>query len=187
MPSRFSDTSIYKLELDFNGLRFYTLVDAKQYHTSRIVQYHSQHIYATAGADKSFLQAVADEMIKMCNSDKPSNTFRTDIGLLAQNIKYRTQYPVDELCALRVGAILSFMESEHESEDPNKCLHFWVDRKVELAKKHPELYTFFLTWGIANLPEYNDGLSTSNETDYFKQRKEVLATMMPEHLRQYLS
>lgn len=185
--SRFADTSIYKLELEVNGIRIYTMLDAKHYHTSRIVQWHSQNIYATAGADKSIIQSIADEMIKLCNSDKPVSSFRTDIGLLAQNLKYRTQYPVDELCALRIGAILSFMETETESEDPDRCLHFWIDKKVKLAQENPDLYTFFLSWGVANQPEYNGAIGTSQDLDYLITRRQILATMIPDSMKQSLT
>lgn len=183
----YSDTTQYKLELDYNGIRIYTLLDAKKYHTSRIVQYHSQNIYASAGADKTFIQALANKLIELANSDKPVNTFRTDIGLLANNLLYRTKYPVDELCAIRIGAILSFMEQANESENPDKCEHYWIEKKVQLALQHPDLYTFFLTWGIVNQPEYNEAIGTSQSWDYLRTRREALATMIPESMKQLSS
>jgi len=42
-------------------------------------------------------------MLELCNDEKNMKTLRTDVATLANNIKYRLSYPVDEDCALRMG------------------------------------------------------------------------------------
>lgn len=166
-----------------HNLRFYMPSDAANgYHMSRYVAAGAQNIYAAGGATKELLSTMMDKMLELCNDEKNLKTLRTDIATLANNIKYRLRYPVDEDCALRMGAIYTFVEGE----EPDTTEDYWTSRKVAMAKgdmaqnikPDPELYTFFLSIGIPFTPAWNGQLSTLNNTKYFNQRKDMLNGLM---------
>lgn len=177
----------YELKLEYDGYRFYIPVKATDYHTHRYVEALNQQIYSNAGATPEVLIEVMNIIISKCNDEKDIKTLRTDIAALANSIVYRTKYPVDQTCALRMGAILTFMEYDHEgkliSEDPDKPDWFWINKKVQLALNNPELYTFFLTWGVANTPKYRELLDTLNDRDYFSKRMEAIMTLLPQSIK----
>lgn len=170
-------------------MRFYVPVNpATGYHTSRYVEVLNQQIYANAGSTKETLQAVMEDIILRCNKQLEKETFRTDIASLANSILYRLKYPVDQHCAIRMGAILCFMEHDiivdekltTYSEDPDKCEIQWLQRKERLALTDPEAYAFFLQMGVANTPQYKEAYDTLNGSDYFLTRDRTIAELMPQ-------
>jgi hypothetical protein len=183
----YSNNPEYKLEGEFNGVKVYTLVKETDYHTYRYIEALNWQTYANCGTTKEKLTAIMDKILELCNEDKPSKTYRTDIGALANVVKYSMKYPVEEHCAIRVGAILSFCEYEINgtafTEPHNEVSPMYIDKKVQLALNDPDAYSFFLGWGIANIPEYRTHFDISTATDYLTQRRQAIQMMLPEHLR----
>lgn len=168
------DNPEFKCEFEKGDVRIYIPAEVSAYHTQRYVAAMAQQIYSESGCTKDLLKSMMDNIITICN-DKETRTAKTDIAVLANNIKYRLQYPVDEDCAIRMGAILSFMEVE----DPNTISDVWTKKKVELAHTDPEVYTFFLTLGIVNTPAYKELLDISIDMNYFSKRREALNGLLP--------
>lgn len=166
---------LYKVAATFDGINVFIPVDDTQYHMERYIAATAQQIYSDSGATKDVLGALMDEMIQKCNNEKDHKTLRTDIGTLANNIKYRLQYPIDEDCAIRMGALLSFLADEN----PDVVLPFWTEKKVRMAHANPDAYTFFLSWGAINTPSYREQFSTSIDMDYFSKRRQTLASLLP--------
>ncbi len=169
-----------------HDVRLYMPKDvANGYHMSRYVAAGAQNIYSGAGATKELLEAMMDKMLELCNEEKSTKMLRTDIATLANNIKYRLRYPVDEDCALRMGAIYTFVEGE----DPEHTEGYWTNRKVAWAKGNaaqniqpdPELYSFFLTIGIASTPVWKELSDTLPGTIYFNTRNDNLNGTMPQN------
>lgn len=167
-----------------HGLRFYMPQDAANgYHLSRYVAAGAQNIYATTGATKELLEAMMNKVLELCNEEKNLKTLRTDVATLANNIKYRLRYPVDEDCALRMGAIYTLMDGEN----PDTVDDYHTRRKLALAKgdgtqniaPDPELYTFFLATGLPSTPAWSALYNTLSATDYFKERAETLNALTP--------
>lgn len=169
-----------------HNVRLYMPQDAGNgYHMSRYVAAGAQNIYAAGGATKDLLAAMMDKMLELCNDEKSVKTLRTDIATLANNIKYRLRYPVDEDCALRMGAIYTFAEGE----DPDATEDYWTARKVAWAKgdvaqnipPDPELYAFFLTIGITSTPAWKEQSGILTDSSYFKTRMDNLNGLQPQH------
>ena len=167
---------------------------ATGYHHSRYVEAMHNDIYARSGATKEVIRTLAEEIIIICNDELNKAKLRTDIALLANNLLYRTQNPIDQQCAIRQGALLCFLETtittDHHhpagplplqtiSEDPNIVKYEWQQRKEAMALADPDLYTFFLTMGYSNLEIYDEALSTLLDEDYFNRRTITLQTMLP--------
>ncbi len=168
-----------------HNLRFYMPEDAANgYHMSRYVAAGAQNIYAAGGATKELLGQMMDKMLELCNDEKSTKTLRTDIATLANNIKYRLRYPVDEDCGLRMGAIYTFVEGE----DADTTEDYWTSHKVALAKgdatqnipPDPELYAFFLSIGIPYTPSWSEQLAILTDSNYFSQRTEMLNGLLPQ-------
>lgn len=168
-----------------HDLKFYMPEDpANGYHMSRYVAAGAQNIYAAAGTTKELLEAMMDKMLELCNDEKSLKTLRTDVATLANNIKYRLRYPVDEDCAIRMGAIYTFIEGEN----PDLTEDHWTRRKMTLAKgdalqniaPDPELYAFFLSIGLPYTPAWSGLSDTLNNSNYFSQRTEALNALMPQ-------
>lgn len=151
MKVTFQDNQKYKevYHSTIHDIKLYMPEDvANGYHMSRYVAAGAQNIYAAGGATKELLTAMMDKMLELCNDEKSVKNLRTDVATLANNIKYRLKYPVDEDCALRMGAIYTFTEGEN----PDETEDFWTNKKVMWAKgdatqgiaADPELYSFFL-------------------------------------------
>ncbi len=183
----FADNPKYKevFYSKVHNTRFYMPEDiATGYHLSRYVAAGAQNIYAGAGATKDLLDAMMDKMLERCNDEKNIKTLRTDIATLANNIKYRLRYPVDEDCGLRMGAIYCFAEGE----DPDTTEDYHTRRKVAMAKgdatqnipPDPELYAFFLSIGIPYTPAWSELSATLTNTNYFSQRLEALNALQPQ-------
>jgi hypothetical protein len=168
-----------------HDVRFYMPEDiANGYHMSRYVAAGAQNIYSSSGATKDLLGAMMDKMLELCNDEKNIKTLRTDVATLANNIKYRLSYPVDEDCALRMGAIYTFIEGE----DADVTDDFWTRKKLRLAKgdvsqnikPDPELYAFFLSTGLPFTPAWKEQSVTSTDLNYFSKREEALNSLLPQ-------
>ncbi|MEZ5017008.1 MAG: hypothetical protein R2800_08135 [Flavipsychrobacter sp.] len=190
MKTTFANDPKYKevFHSSVHNVKLYIPVDvANGYHMSRYVAAGAQNIYAAGGATKQLLGSMMDKMLELCNEEKSTKTLRTDIATLANNIKYRLQYPVDEDCALRMGAIYCFAEGE----EPNQMEDYWTARKVAWAKgdaaqniaPDAELYSFFLSLGIASTPAWKELSDTLIDTNYFKTRTDNLNALMPTSAR----
>lgn len=168
-----------------HNIRLYMPQDpANGYHMSRYVAAGAQNIYAAGGATRELLGAMMDKMLELCNDEKNVKHLRTDIATLANNIKYRLRYPVDEDCALRMGAIYTFAQGE----DPNTTEDHWTARKLAWAKgdtaqgipPDPELYRFFLSIGISSTPAWKEQQDTLSDLSYFRIRSSNLEGLQPQ-------
>lgn len=181
------DNPKYQLAFEsvVHGIRLYVPTTDTDYHLSRYVAAGAQNIYSASGATKDLLSAMMDKMIDMCNNERDVKTLRTDIGVLANNIKYRLRYPIDEDCALRMGATYCFLEDE----DPDTVSDVYTRKKLQYAKgdtQHniphdPDLYSFFLNLGQINTPSWKGLEQDLNDTDYLKNRTEALQSLMPQN------
>lgn len=167
-----------------HNIKLYMPQDAANgYHMSRYVAAGAQNIYAAGGATKELLNAMMDKMLELCNDEKNIKSLRTDVATLANNIKYRLRYPVDEDCALRMGAIYTFAEGEN----PDTTEDYWTVKKVAWAKGNavqnippdPELYSFFLSIGIVSTPAWKELSDTLTDSNYFKIRTHNLNALQP--------
>lgn len=182
-----SDNPAYVLQAESNGYKLFIPADmASGYTMERFVEATHQQIYANAGATAEVIKAIAEDALKRVNGGYSTDTLKTDIGTLMNSLLYRLQYPVDPHCAIRVGAILSFLEYTNAdgktiSEDPEKYDHFWTAKKEGIAHDDPALYAFFLNWGANNIPEYRERLNLLTDQDYLSQRSEALRTFSIAH------
>lgn len=173
----FKDNPNYQLiHTTANGTDLYAPADQSQYHLSRYVAANAQNIYSACGTTKETLTVFLNEMVKRCNDAKDTATIRTDIAILANNLLYRIKYPVDEDCAIRMGAIYCFIDGE----DPEDVSDMWTRKKMELAKSAPATYSFFLTLGIRYTPSWNGLDSPLTSTDYLTNRDTELAALSPQ-------
>lgn len=166
------DNPSYKVVFrsEVHGIDFYAPVETAEYHMSRYVAAGAQNIFSASGATKDFLEKVIDKMLDICNNERSKDTIRTDIGTLCNNMKARMKYPVDEDCAIRMGAIYSIMEGEN----PDEVKATYTERKVKLAHEDPDLYAFFLGIGISSTPSWKDYGINSLTMEYFQNRKDML-------------
>lgn len=171
-----ANNPLYTIAYDANEIKLYIPAQETKYHASRFVAMQEQQIYSSHGMEKDVLVGMLNAMVDLCNSDKPVASFRTDIGTMCNNLLYRTQYPIDNKVALRTGAILTFMEDEN----PDTIDVFWINKKLSLADKYPDLYAFFLTLGLNNLNVYTSLLDTSIDLDYFRKREEAIQALLPQ-------
>lgn len=168
-----SDTHKYRIVYDNHGIKLYE--PTGDYHMSRYVAAQSQYIYSASGATKDYLKTLATQVKAICDNEDTRLTWRTDIGTLMNNLLYRMQYPVDEDCAIRTGALYYFIDGE----DPEVVNPVLTERKVELARQHPDLYTFFLSAGIVSTPSWKPIERDSLTTQYFQGRREALRNLTP--------
>lgn len=190
----YTNNPAYKLELQTDTVRIFTPVQTTDgYHTTRYIEAINQQIYNNAGATREVLDEVMAAIIGICNDEK-EREWRTKIGALAESIKYRLKYPVDQHCAVRMGCILSFMEEDvqpvnvnaphgasisHQtlSEPHDKVEYLWLEKKMKLAFEDSKFYDFFLTWGIVNTPKYNEASDILNDSEYFVKRMQVIQSL----------
>lgn len=174
-------THVFRSEV--HGIDFYVPSITGKYHVSRYIAAGAQEIYSSMGATRDTLEKIVDEVLKMCEGEKIKETLRTGVTALMQNLRYRLHYPVDELCAVRMGALLVFMDGE----DPNGVNDFYTRRKTDLAAGNyqtgvtpdPDLYDFFLRTGVINTKAYADQSASMNDTAYFRNRTEILNSWSP--------
>jgi hypothetical protein len=174
-----------------HNARFYVPSDTSTgFHVSRVVGAQAQDIYSGAGATKETIDLITKAMLDLLE-DEGKARIRTEGALLMQNLRYRLQYPVDEDCLVRMGAILTFMESpDYGFEEHDSLLAHHTELKLRLAKggekKGPDskLYAFFLSMGAAYTPSYNGLSDICLDLEYHQQRAETLQSMTPQHLFQ---
>lgn len=162
---------VFKSEV--HGVSFYVPVESGDFHTSRYVAANAQNIYSGAGVTKELLTGMLAEMIKLCQEEKNPNTLRTNMGVMINNLLYRTKFPIDEDCAIRMGAIYAIMDGEDEMYHD-----LWTQKKMEMCKgSKPDsaLYDFFLHTGIIYTPSWNElRTRTIVNMDYLIKRNEQL-------------
>lgn len=168
------DKAIYRLVYELEDIRLYAPILASDYHLTRSIEANNQMTYAIMGITKDVLKLHVNEVIRLIN-EGDNKTLRSDLAVLAQSLNYRMQYPVDEMAAVRLGATLCFFEDEN----PNDVHPVHTQRKEDLARKHPDLYAFFLNMGIESMEEYKNALNTSDQEVYLKNRRETLTTLNP--------
>lgn len=154
---------------------FYMPVETTAYHKSRELAMNGQDIFSRCGIDPETLRTYMQQLLDVANGNKAKDTLRSDAAVIASNILLRLKSPVDELCAIRMGAIALI----HEDEDPNTCTQAWIKHKTELAQQHPDMFTFFLHTGIAFTPEYNSLLRGLEAEEYLTKRAEALSLLVP--------
>jgi len=174
-------------ESKVHNQKFYMPSDiANGFHISRFVAAGAQDIFSNAGTTKDFLKMVAQQVKEWCNNGKVTE-IRTNIATLMDNLLYRLEYPVDEYCLLRMGAIFTFVEDEN----PNVVHDFWTQKKMLWAlgdyerhlKPDPDLYAFFLSMGLQFTPSYRGLLDISSNSNYLTERGIILNNLLPESLR----
>lgn len=158
-----------------DGIIFYQPTELYGYHKSREMAMQVQDRYSQCGITKEMLTKFADLMLEFANKQNNTETLKTDIGLIANNLKYRMTNVVDEQCALRMGALSLFVEGEN----PDEVKEFWTAKKLQLANDNEKVYDFFLHMGIAFTPEYNSLWRTLQTKDYFSERQMTLHGLMP--------
>lgn len=157
-----------------SGVKLYAHAQSSEVHVSRFVAANAQNIYSGAGATKEFLSAIIEKMLDLVNDDK-SNTKRikSDISVMCNNIRYRLQYPVDEDCLIRMGALYTYLEGE----DPDKVLDSFTNKKMQYAKEDSGLYDFFILLGLNATEAYKPLLPVTNVSEYLTRRKEALQAL----------
>lgn len=187
----FKDNPKFALQGDFNGVRIYTCVKESDYHTVRYIEALNWQTFASCGVTKDKLKQLTDNLLEICNDDKSGKTIRTDVASIAQLIQYAMKYPLEEHCGIQLGCMLSFAEWEIDgttySEDPNSIQDTFMRKKMDLALGNPDAYTFFLSWGIDNIPEYKTHFATLTDMNYFQKRKQAMAAILPEHLQHLMT
>lgn len=174
------DNPNYKEIYNKDGVVLYQPADGQGYHTSRYVAAGAQDIYSASGSTKEFIERVANHVKQICEDQNNKVQLRTDTGTLMNNLLYRLRYPVDEDCAIRMGAIYCLLEDE----DPEQVNPMLTEQKVKLAHKYPYLYTFFLTVGIIFTPSWKDIDPNSLDGQYFQERREALKSLLPPDFNQ---
>jgi len=152
------------------GITFYTPNEIFGYHKSRELAMQIQDTYSRCGISKEVLQSFTDTMLQHANKQLNADTLRTDIGVIANNIKYRMTTIVDQHCAIRMGALACLMDGEPH----DKVIEAWTEKKIRIANEQPDVYDFFLHMGIAFTPEYAEALRGLTAREYFQQRDQVL-------------
>lgn len=164
------DNPQYKIAFESEKVTLYMPVDLSDYHKSREVAMQAQERYSKGGISLEVLQATCNDALERINKQNSTDKLRTDMTVLWSNLLARTKEPVDELCAIRMGAMACFCEDE----DPDKVLPAFTDHKLRLAKEDPNLYAFFLDMGIAFTPSYSSLLRSLNMQDYLIAREQML-------------
>lgn len=170
-----SNNPSYQIVHVVDGINIYMPVDVSNgYHIERFVAATSQQMYSESGATKAVITEIVDAILKTVEDDTVKMV-RTNVAVLANNLKTRLKYPVDEDCSLRMGAILTFIENEN----PDKVEEFWIQKKIALAHSNSDAYTFFLSTGIEFTKSYREQSGTSIDMQYFNKRREMLRGLLP--------
>lgn len=167
--SKMFDVNGNELKEGAEPLRYYSYTNIANYHMSRYVAANAQNQYSAAGITPDVMTAICDKMIQSVNDKKIA-----DCAILANNLKYRSKYPVDEHASLRMAMIYNFVEREI----PEKCENHWTEWKLLKVLAEPEAYSFFLPIGIELTPAYSEFLQEVSENS-LNQRRETLKMMWP--------
>lgn len=171
------------IQHEISGVKIYVPSDVTTgYHKSRELAMAAQERYSSGGISKQLLQAMCGKALEMINKQNALDTLRTDMSVLWNNLRARTEHPVDEYCAVRMGAIGCFVEGE----DPDRVIEVWTNRKMAFAAEHPDIFTFFLNWGVALTPEYSSLLRGLSIQDYLTEREQMMQQMLPSSLNKEL-
>ena len=168
------DVSGEPLKKGVQPLRYYSYTNISDYHMSRYLAANAQNMYSSSGITPEIMNAICDKMIQSVNDKKLS-----DVAVLANNLKYRTKYPVDEHAILRMAMIYTFVDNE----DPDRCENHWTEWKLQKILAEPEAYSFFLPIGLQFTPAYSEYLEEISPTSLSK-RETMLKTMLPATLEQ---
>lgn len=171
----FKDNPSYKEACKSDKHIFYTPINiAEGYHVSRFIAGNAQNMYSASGITKELHTTMLNKILDIVNDDK-SNTGRvkSDVATIANNLLYRTRYPVDEECLIRMGAIYCFIEGE----DPDTVDDLWTQKKMKVAKEDRKVYDFFIETGWINTPAYKDLLPVLNDSEYFQKRQAALESL----------
>lgn len=150
-------------------LRYYSYANISNYHMSRYLAANAQNSYSACGITPEVMTAICDQQIQAVNDKKLA-----DVAILANNLKYRTKYPVDEHAILRMAMIYMFVDGE----DPDKCENHWTEWKLKKILDEPEAYSFFLPIGLEFTPAYSEYLQEISPSS-LNQRNIMLKTMLP--------
>lgn len=167
--SKMFDVSGNELKEGAEPLRYYSHTNISDYHMSRYLAANAQNQYSSAGITPEVMNSICDKMIQSVNDKKIA-----DCAVLANNLKFRSKYPVDEHASLRMAMIYHFVDREL----PEKCENHWTEWKLSKILAEPEAYSFFLPIGIELTPAYSEYSQEISETS-LNQRRETLKTMWP--------
>ncbi len=154
---------------------FYKPIDITSYHKSRELAMAAQDQFSRSGIDPDTLQAFAQQLLDEANNTAQKDRLRSNVSVIATNLLLRLRNPVDELCAIRMGAIAMI----HADEYPDVCNYAWLKRKMDLAQQHPDVYAFFLQMGLAFTPEYGNLLRGLTAEEYLTNREQQLKLAVP--------
>lgn len=174
----------YKLEKEVGQYKLYLPLNITDYHKSREVEANVQNTWSNSGVTPEYLAAICDEGLKMFENDPKNENLRANGIAILNQIKYRTKYPIDGLCSLRMGAILSFVEWEEDGKiisEPEIITYPWIKKKMDLAHdpNNWELYNFFFQLGLYNTEAYLSRLEDLKKPDYSEQRNEIIQSFYP--------
>lgn len=183
------DNPAYKevFESHVHNVKLYAPVEVTKYHNSRHIAARVQDLYSQSGATKELQAQYYNEIERLCLEGIQRNAKENfmAINTLMANLKYRHAYPIDDMCAIRMGAIYCFLEDEN----PDTVNAFYTQKKVEYAlgkglelSADPDMYAFFLDMGIAYTPSWQGSLDHLNDTAYFETRSEKLRELSPPYL-----
>lgn len=176
---QFADNPLFKevFHSSVHGVKFYAPANG-EYNMSRYVAAGAQNIFSAAGMTKGLITSFLEKMLDICNEEKNNKRLKTDIAILCNNLLYRTKYPVDEDCAIRMGCIYTFIDGEN----PDKTDPSFTAKKMDLVKSEPhdpDLYAFFLTLGAALTPSWNEPEQITIDWEYLMKRADQLKALMP--------
>lgn len=150
-------------------LRYYSHSNISDYHVSRFLAANAQNMYSASGITPEVMTQICDRQIQAVNDKKLA-----DVAVLANNLKYRTKYPVDEHAIIRMAMIYHFVDNEKS----DMCENHWTQWKLEKVLAEPEAYSFFLPIGLEFTPAYSEYLQEISQNSLNK-RTEMLKTMWP--------
>jgi hypothetical protein len=166
----------YRLVLDHpSGHKFYIPNDTTAYHKSRELAMNGQDMFSRSGITPELLEQFAQLLLDEANAQNAKDKLRSNVAVIATNILLRLKDPIDEHCAIRMGAIALV----HHDEDPDRCDRAWIKKKMDIAAQHPDIYSFFLHTGIAFTPEYSNLLRGLEAEDYLESRAQKLKNCQP--------
>lgn len=153
------------------GVVFYVPAEVTGYHKSREMAMQAQEQYSRCGIGQDVLTSFTNKLLELANKAISTDTIRTDIGVIANNLQFRMKNIVDEECLLRMAAYGVFLENE----DPHTVSEGYTRRKLDLCSKHPDIRDFFLHLGVAFTPTYETLLRGFQVEEFLRNREQTLA------------
>lgn len=156
-----------------HNVTFYQPKDVNKYHVSRYIAAGAQNIYASCGTTKEYMDAITSNMLDIINTGNAKRII-SDMAVLVNNLRYRLKHPVDEDCALRIGAIYSIMETEN----PDEVNGMVTTEKIKMCRTDAALYEFFFHLGLVSVPAWQGQLNSLEEMPaYLTKRNEALMSL----------